>query len=179
MLESPEKLNNHAVRLAAAGDYEDAIACLRRAIAVGGKSHLLWYNLALVYRDAQNLSKARDAMECAFAMDSTCEEVIESLADICFDQGDLERALEVSLKGIEKNDKNPSFWNLAGAARGAKGETKSAIDCFERALSIFPAYTEALCNLGDMYAKAGNMSAARVCRQKMKPLIEASRKVSL
>ena len=179
MLESPEKLNNHAVRLAAAGDYEDAIACLRRAITVGGKSHLLWYNLALVYRDAGNLSKARDAMECACKMSPASEEVLENLAEIYLDQGDLDKALEVSLKGIEVNGKNPRFWNLSGVARGAKGDLESAMDSFERSLSLFPVYAEALCNLGDIYAKVGNMGAARECRQRMKPLIEAARKVSL
>ena len=179
MLESPEKLNNHAVRLAAAGDYEDAIACLRRAITVGGKNHLLWYNLAQVYRDAGNLSKAKYAMECACKMNPENEEALENLAEICLDQGDLGRALEVCLAGIEKNNKNPRFWNLAGVVQGAKGELEEAMVCLEKAMSLFPAYAEALCNLGDVYAKAGNMAAARECRQRMKPLIEASRKVSL
>ena len=179
MLESPEKLNNHAVRLAAAGDYEDAIACLRRAITVGGKSHLLWYNLAQVYRDAGNLGKAREAMECACKMNPSNEEILENLAEICLDQGDLDRSLEVSLVGIENNNKNPHFWNLVGVAQGAKGNLSDAMASLERALFLFPAYTEALCNLGDVYAKVGNMPAARECRQRMKPLIEASRKVSL
>ena len=179
MLESPETLNNHAVKLAAAGDYEDAIACIRRAITVGGKSHLLWYNLALVYRDAGNLDKAREAMECACKMNPASEDALENLAEICLEQGDLDKALAVSLKGIEVNGKNPRFWNLAGVARGAKGNLEGAMNSLERALSIFPAYTEALCNLGDVYAKVGNISAARECRQRMKPLIEVARKVSL
>ena len=179
MLESPEKLNNHAVHLAAAGDYEDAIACLRRAITVGGKSHLLWYNLAQVYRDAGNLGKAREAMECACKMNPANEETLENLAEICLEQGDLEHSLEISHEGIERNDKNPRFWNLAGVAQGAKGDLVEAMTSFERALCLFPAYTEALCNLSDIYAKIGNMAAARECRQMMKPLIEAVRKVSL
>ena len=179
MLESSEKLNNHAVKLAASGDYEDAIACLRRAITVECKNHLLWYNLALVYRDAGNLSKARAAMECSYKMNPANEEALENLVDICLDQGDLDRALEVSLTGIETNNKNPRFWNLAGVVYGAKGKTQEAMSAFEKALSIFPAYTEALCNLGDVYAKAGNMMAAYECRQRVKPLIEAAQKVSL
>ena len=40
MLENSEKLNNQAVHLASKGEYEDAIACLKRAITVENSNYL-------------------------------------------------------------------------------------------------------------------------------------------
>ena len=66
MLENSEKLNNQAVHLASKGEYEDAIACLKRAITVENSNYLLWFNLGLTYHDAGNISLAKAAMEHAY-----------------------------------------------------------------------------------------------------------------
>ena len=60
MIESCEKLNNQAINLAASGDFEEAIACLKRAITIEKENYLLWFNLGITYRDAGDLQKAKE-----------------------------------------------------------------------------------------------------------------------
>ena len=43
MTERADKLNNHAIILAADGEYTEAIACFKRAIIIQRDNYLLWY----------------------------------------------------------------------------------------------------------------------------------------
>ena len=56
MTENPDVLNTQAIDLAAKGDYDEAIACFKRAIYMENSNHLLWYNLGITYRDSGNLN---------------------------------------------------------------------------------------------------------------------------
>ena len=66
MLENCEKLNNQAINLASKGNFEEAIACLKRAITIEKENYLLWYNLGITYRDAGDLYNAKVSVEKAF-----------------------------------------------------------------------------------------------------------------
>ena len=62
MIETVERLNNQAIILAKDGSFKEAIACFARAITIEKDNSLLWYNLALTYRDAGQLKEAKDAL---------------------------------------------------------------------------------------------------------------------
>src|SRR5574344_1604883 len=84
MLESCETLNNQAIVLAQEGDYDEAIACFKRALTMENQNFLLWYNLGLTYRDSGDLDKARSAVEKAHVINPDDEEIIETLAALCY-----------------------------------------------------------------------------------------------
>ncbi len=170
MRESCESLNNQAIKLAATGDYTEAIACFMRAINIEKGNYLLWFNLALTYRDAGAIKNARKAMQNAFDMNPTNEDVIETLASICFDCGDIPSAFEYTTMGLDLNENNYRLWNTLGVLYFNQDDYQTASDAFENALILNPYYYDALYNLRDCYEELGNSIGAKTCNDKMKEL---------
>jgi len=84
MTEIAEKLNNQAIILAEHGAYDDAIACLNRAVTLEQDNYLLWFNLGVTYRDAGKLHEAKLALEKAAEINPEDEDILDSLAVLCF-----------------------------------------------------------------------------------------------
>lgn len=163
MLENSEKLNNQAVTLAAKGEYDDAIACLKRAITVENENALLWFNLALTYRDAGQIAKAKAAIEYAYTINPQDEEIIETLAVLCISAGAMDEALLHCTAGLELNSLNPHFWNTAGVIHFSSADYQTAADCFEHAVSLDPHYYDAVFNLRDTYGELKNSVGVQEC----------------
>lgn len=170
MLENCETLNNQAILYAQEGQYDEAIACFKRAITMEKENYLLWFNLGITYRDAGDLHKAKSSMEHANEINPTDEDIIESLSLICFTLGDLEEALYHCVHGLRINPLNPHFWNLNGVIFFNKAEYKLASESFEKAVSLNPYYSDALYNLKDCYLELGNKTGADICQEKLKSL---------
>lgn len=170
MTERPDVLNNHAILLAAKGNYDDAISCLKRAIILEKDNYLLWYNMGTTFRDAGKLKEARDAMETAYRLDPENMEVLVSLSQIALMQQDFERAAQVCHEGISFTDSNPEIWNLMGVIFFQQNVFKMAADCFERALTLNSFYADALFNLRDTYEELGEEVAVLECERRMREL---------
>ena len=67
MKENVEELNNNAIHLAQKGNFDEAVACFKRALTLDKENYLLWFNLALTYRDAGYIDKAKKAKSLANA----------------------------------------------------------------------------------------------------------------
>ncbi|MGN0729326.1 tetratricopeptide repeat protein [Treponema sp.] len=163
MLENSEKLNNQAVRLASKGEYEDAIACLKRAITVENSNYLLWFNLALTYHDAGKASLAKSAMEHAYRINPYDEDTLESLASFCVSTESFDEALFYCAQGLELNPINPHYWNTSGVVRFNQGDFAAAVELFEHAVSLSPHYYDALFNLRDTYEELQNKTGVQEC----------------
>ncbi len=170
MLENTEKLNNHAVLLASEGEYEDAIAFFKRAITVEQSNYLLWFNLALTYRDAGQLDKAKDAMICAHKINPKDEDTVESLSSICINENSFDEAEAYCEEGLLLNNHNPRFWNNIGVVKFNRGEFSNAANFFEKAVTLSPHYYDALFNLRDTYIELKNRSGAKECNRIMKEI---------
>lgn len=170
MRETSETLNNQAIELASKGEYKEAIACFIRAISMERQNYLLWFNLGITYRDAGNLEDAKNAIHKAHLMNPYDEEVIESLAIICFNMGRFEEAFRYCTAGLGLNDANYHLWNTLGVLYFNQSDYGSASEAFEQALSINPYYYDALYNLQDTYSELGNESGAKACALRMKEL---------
>ncbi len=170
MLENSEVLNNQAIELASKGEYAEAIACFKRAINIEKQNYLLWFNLGITYRDAGDLNDAKNALLKAFYMKPEDEEVIESLAAICYATSDLSDAFEYTAMGLHLNDGNYRLWNTLGVLYFNESDYGSASEAFEQALCINPYYYDALYNLRDSYDELGNKIGVAECNKRMKEL---------
>lgn len=167
MVESCEKLNNQAINLAASGNFEEAIACLKRAITIEKENYLLWFNLGLTYRDAGDLVSARDSIEKAFFMNPSDPEVLETLAVINLSLGHLDESLNYCFLGLRMDSMNSHLWNTIGVINFKRGDYPTAAEAFEHALYIYPYYYDALFNLRDTYEELGNAAGVQSCNEKM------------
>jgi tetratricopeptide (TPR) repeat protein len=168
MKENASSLNSQAIELASSGQYLEAIACLKRAIYLETYNHLLWYNLGITYRDAGNLPAAKSALLRAHEIDDEDDEIIETLALICFNQGCNEEALAYCLEGLSRNSQNAHLWNTIGVIYFNTNEFHLACEAFENAVTINSYYYDALFNLRDTYEELGNKTGYQMCVQQMK-----------
>lgn len=168
--ETAEKLNNQAIVLASHGDYPEAIACFVRAITIEKDNSLLWFNLGITYRDAGNLQGARDALEKAYNINYTDEEIVESLALVCFSLGDFDAAIEYCAEGLDFNPDNPHLWNTMGVVYFNSSRYENACDAFELAISLNPYYADALYNLRDTYSELKNKKGEAECNARLKEI---------
>ncbi|MCR5724235.1 MAG: tetratricopeptide repeat protein [Treponema sp.] len=167
MRENPELLNSQAIELAASGNYREAIACFKRALEIEKTNYLLWFNLAITYRDSGDLALAKDAMEHAYAIEDEDDEVIEMLALICFNTGATEEALQHCAHGLKLNPTNAHIWNTLGVIYFNQGDYELACEAFEHAITINAYYYDALFNLRDTYEELGNEAGVKMCNKQM------------
>ncbi len=170
MRENPELLNSQAIELAAHGDYPAAIACFKRALEIEKTNYLLWFNLAITYRDNGDLALAKDALEKAYYIEDEDDEVIEMLALVSLNCGAEDEALRYCAEGLELNPTNAHIWNTMGVIYFNRAEYDMACEAFEQAITINSYYYDALFNLRDTYEELGNGAGVEMCNQQMKAI---------
>lgn len=171
MQENPQNLNIQAIELASQGDYPEAIACFKRAIAIEKENHLLWFNMGVTYRDAGDLEGAQQALLQANIINPEDEEVLEALALLYFSLGYTDLALETCIDTLEINPNNAHVWNTIGVLHFSKSNFVDACSSFEKAVTIYPHYYDALFNLRDTYTELGNTKGTLECNDRLKKLI--------
>jgi tetratricopeptide (TPR) repeat protein len=169
-------LNEQAIDLSNRGNYKEAIACFLSAIHIEKNNFLLWYNLGITYRDSGDLEAAKNALFQAHKLDSSNEEVLETLSLVCYTAEDLGEAFYWARQALDINPRNANVWNNIGVYHFAENDFTAAAAAFERALSIYPHYYDALFNLKDAYLELGNRVGAKECEAKMRQ-ISAKRKM--
>lgn len=170
MIEKPETLNNQAIRFANDGAYTEAIACFKRAIVIEKDNYLLWYNLGVTYRDAGELKKAQSALATAYNIAPENEDVIETYGTISLSLKDINLVRDICCHGLEVNDSNPHFYNLAGVTYFQQEDYQTAAEFFEQAVYINPYYLDALYNLKDTYCLLKNTSGEEECAKRIKEI---------
>lgn len=170
MLEKPENLNNHAINLAAKGQYQEAIACIKRAITLDKNNITLWFNLGVTYRDAGKYKEAEKAFSQAITLDEYNEEILETYATTCFMGKNFSKAESLCIDGLNYNPVNSKFWNLLGVVEFNTDKKEKAAEYFETAVSINPFYLDALYNLQDTYSDLNNRTGASEIAKKIEEL---------
>ena len=170
MVENSEKLNTQAIDLASKGEYSEAIACFRSALHIDRDNYLLWYNLGVTYRDAGQLDAAREALLAARRLNDSDEDVLDTLALVCYAQKRMDEAFSYCFEALSLNNLNAHLWNNLGVFYFAESDYEEAAESFEQALSLYPHYIDALINLRDTYEELGNVIGVEECKIKLKEL---------
>ncbi|MCQ2575767.1 MAG: tetratricopeptide repeat protein [Treponema sp.] len=170
MIEQPDKLNNQAIQLSSEGDFASAIACFKRAILLQQDNYLLWYNLGVTYRDAGELSNARNALKKAYDMKPSNEDVVEALVTVCLQLERISEAAFIVKNALNQDHYNSRFWNLLGVTYFQKEKYEEACSCFEDAVSLNPYYKDALFNLRDTYNQLDNTAGELECAKRLSEL---------
>lgn len=170
MTEQIDKLNNQAIQLAAKGQYEESIACLKRAITIDKNNYLLWFNLGVTYRDAGMLEEAEFALKASYTLEPMNEDVIETYATICLNLKKYDKATDICQEGLDINPLFYHLWNILGVVEFQNKNYSNAAEYFEQAVSIYPYYLDALYNLKDTYAELKNKKGQHECQLKINEL---------
>lgn len=175
MTENAEILNIQAIELASRGDFTEAIACFMRALRIEKSNSLLWYNLGITYRDLGDLETAKKTLLTAYEFDDTDEEILETLSLVCFARNEINEAFAYCAEGLEINSENAHVWNNLGVLYFTRSEYAQACEAFEKAVTLYPYYYDALYNLQDVYAELGNVAGKEDCQRRLSKLTKSSR----
>lgn len=167
MLETAERLNNQAILLAQDGSFTEAIACFARALTLEKDNSLLWFNLALTYRDAGQLNKAEESLKKAYQLSPDHPDIIQELALILYNEEKLDESLAYCQHGLLQCPEDFHLWNTRGVVLFNKGLYEDACDSFENAVILHPYFYDALYNLRDTYEELHNEAGVAMCNLRM------------
>lgn len=134
---NPIDLQEYGIALYATGDLEKAEQIYKKQAESDNKNFLLHNNLANTLRDLGKYEEAIKEYEKAIEISPNSTNSYINLASVFqYSLKDLDKALEIYKKAIEKNPENIDFLNLAGIVAEQKGDKEMARSFFEKTLSV-------------------------------------------
>lgn len=145
-----------------ARQFSDAIAPLRRALELGPPAWTVHMNLAIALLKSDHEAEAEKHFNQVLEQQPSHRQALAGLGQILLKQKNAgERAVECWRKLTVIEPENPSIHNnYATALKGLKRFDEAEAAC-RRALSIYPGFKPALCNLGLILASTGRFEEAR------------------
>lgn len=89
---------------------------------------------------------------------ATTKEQIEAITT-ALRARDFDRAVELSRTALRDSPNDPQLWTLQGIALSEKGDARTALSAFHKALSLSPDYTAALEGAAQLHYQAGSRDA--------------------
>jgi tetratricopeptide (TPR) repeat protein len=177
--------HNLGVAMAQMGNPDEAIRLLKKAIALRPSYSEAFFNLANVLcnqksRDNDRRQEGVDRYREAVRLQTNYIEAIYNLGSVLTDLDRpaeaelwLRQAVRIGLAGqLDSRSKRddsrfhlltPSVFNQLGVALCAQGKYRAARSAYRRALAIKPDFSEAHCNLANLYQELGRLPEALTC----------------
>ncbi|MEG0731048.1 MAG: CDC27 family protein [Vagococcus sp.] len=134
--ESPISLDERiGVALSRIGDFEHAVAHLEKAIEEEETVERL-FQLALTFYQLEENERAIELLRQVKFMDETFNQVYYPLAQILFDEGLHEEALDIIEEGISQNPYEVSLYHLASDTAYHLGDKDQAKQYLEEVISL-------------------------------------------
>lgn len=165
MEETIEWLNDSAVRLAADGLHEEAIASLQKGLLSDQHNHILWFNLALSYRALGRMQEARDSLVHAAEASPLDVDILDTLGVVLHETGDDRIAEECYKNALTLLPSNGRVWNNYGVLQFTQERYSEAVQSFEKAIALIPDFDDALYNLKDTYGELGRTEEMEKCEK--------------
>ncbi len=163
MKETAGFLNDSAVMLAAEGHHAEAIASLRKGLALDPGNGTLWLNLGLSYRATSRLDDARHALLHALRTNPLDVDVLDTLGVVLHEMCEDPSAEEAYTNALEIEPGNGRVWNNYGVLLFGQSRFPEACQSFEKAIALVPEFDEALYNLRDTYEALGKTGEMEKC----------------
>ncbi|MCL2180894.1 MAG: tetratricopeptide repeat protein [Treponema sp.] len=159
-METAVALNNSAVALTEANQPFEAIPLFREALILEPENPLLWLNLGIAQQKTGEYAEAIESFRhCLIINEDLCE-AWQSLGLIHYELKEFDLAQEYYLSALDRNDNDPKTWNNLGVLYFNTNNFTEARNCFEKSVSLFPQYYDALFNLRDACRELGDFRAA-------------------
>jgi len=151
---------HHAVALADQQRYEEAIAELRKALALAPEDVDTHITLGSVCLDLGQHTQALHHFEQARAGDPTHARTYRGLGDALIGLDRLDEAVQQYDRAAQLDPDDPITLNCLASAQARRGRFAQALELFERTLALAPDYADAHLNLGNTYLSAGQLDSA-------------------
>ena len=145
------------------GRGEEAVLAYREAIRLQPDDAATYRNLGGLLAEQRRFSEAGDVLQTSVSLDSTQAMAWHMLAQVRRLTGELELAHQHILKAIalvpSRSDYRVEHLNV-GRAYERKGEDRSALLIYQKAVALNPQYPEAHIHLGGLHFRQGHYTEA-------------------
>ena len=144
-----------------AGDVEGAIRIGEDLVRRRPGMSLVFTHLAFLYRQKGDFAAAVNAGRRALALNPEDTEAVALIGAYLVEAGRPKEALKLLEPYAKRAEPDPDVLTSRGMALAALGETKAALETFERARALAPANAMNLVNIGTTYLMAGDRGRAQ------------------
>lgn len=121
----------------------------------------VWLNVGLAYANLHNADSAQTAYQRAIALDSTFAPAYMLLGQEYKNDGQMQRALRYSLKGLALEPDNPMYLGVVGAMQYQQGQLEPAEANLKKAIELRTWDYRAHYTLGRIFEQQGNSAEAQ------------------
>jgi len=118
-------------------------------------------NMARAYTRTGNTDSARYAFDRALQYDSTNTAALMWAGQFFQDEGEFEKALEFSRRGLRQNPENIDYQFVVGTQYSQLGKLDSAAHYLENVVEERPWYSSAVSNLGQVLLRQGKQERGK------------------
>jgi protein O-GlcNAc transferase len=148
------------------GRFQDAVTCIRRALALNPQAEHYHSNLGLAQQALGHMDDALASFQEAVRLQPHFADGYRNIGKVLWRQGRAGEALAKFREAVRINPQFAEGHNSLGIALQEQGDTKAAIACFRRAIQINPHFAEALNNLGNSHEQRDDLDEALHCFEK-------------
>ncbi|MEO8629165.1 MAG: tetratricopeptide repeat protein [Betaproteobacteria bacterium] len=152
---------NLAIRLAARGDRNDAVAHYEQALALNPEHAEAYSNIGVLFLEEGFTDEARICFERAIALKPDLVEASNNLGNVLTQLEQYDAARIAFEHAIAIRPDFADAYNGIGIVLNEQGAVEQAVDRFRAALERRPVYPEAAANLGSALHRLGDLDQAR------------------
>lgn len=152
--------NNLGLALAQVGQFPEAIAQYRAALALDPKNEDIRCNLGVALTAAGHMPEAIEEYQQALVLNPKSAHAVCNWGTALAQQGKLEEAIDLFEKAAQLDPHYPEPENNLGVILDQQGKMSEAIVHFLEAVRIDPDYIDGRINLGDALGASGQFAKA-------------------
>ena len=154
------ELNNRAVVCVQEHNYEEAVALLKKAIALQPALPTTYYNLGRIYQFIEEWDLSIEAFKQTLALKPAFADAMHQLAVSYNNTQRYAEAVECLKQVLQLQPDRPESLTELGFAYSKQGHTQEATEFLKEAIRIQPDFGDAYNNLGVVYFKTGQVANA-------------------
>ena len=154
-------LNLLAVAYSQTGDAERSLTILEQAVELAPEYYPLHLNLAGAYDDLGDTEKALDYLDRAIVIHPTFSVAHERKGVVLMRMGRYEEALAALDTAARHDARDPEVFYFAGVIESNFERWQPAIERFEQAIDVDPAFTKAYIHMARSYGELRRFDDAR------------------
>jgi superkiller protein 3 len=156
----PDVFYNMGLVYEQTGKFTKALEYYKKTVEVDKNYDRAFYNMGYIYANKSNYDKAIECFKKVVAIDKTNLHAFNNIGVFYNRKGKYDEAIKYYQKALEIKNEPGVLYNMGNTYSDA-GNYDEAIKYYEKALKLKKNYHEAICNMGFVYLKMGDLEKAK------------------
>ena len=156
---NPDDLFSLGITFGQQGQFAQAVACLRTAIALRPNHPQSYITLGIMLRQRGQLDEAAACYRRTIELKADCPEAHSNLGNVLRQQGRLDASIACHKAALALRPDYPEAFSNLGGALWEQGQLNEAVACYRRAVALKPGFATARSNLAIALLAQGDLTA--------------------